>query len=166
MFSKGSRSGPASGNATSGGSQGGRWNTRSCGWRSWQSGSSQGTDSGYDGCHLTWGWRGMKRWTSWLSRGGCGIHTMKIPPRNDAALSSSGRSWGSRRCLLGRGRPATVGFRIAQGACLGRGIRQGHLRVWALKGGWTARNAVRMSVIIPGRGARWLSHLWWRLAAP
>ena len=54
---------------------------------------------------------------------------------------------------------ATVGIRLVQGACLGRGTRQGHLRVWALKGGWTARNTVRMSVIIPGRGAGGPSHL-------
>ena len=71
------------------------------------------------------GWRGMKRRTSWLSRGDYGIHTMKTPSRNAAALSSSGRSWGSRRCLMGRGRPATVGIRIAQGACSGRRVHPG-----------------------------------------
>ena len=131
-----------------------------------RSGSSQGTDSRYDGCRLIWGWRGMKRRARWQSRGDCSIRIMRTPSRNDAALSSSGRSWGSRRCLLGRGRPATVGILMAQGACLGRGVHPEQLRVWARWGGRTAMNTVRMSLIITGRGARGWSNLWWRLTAP
>ena len=107
----------------------------------------------------------MKGPISWQSKGGCCIPTMKSPPRSDVAWSSSGRSWGSRRCRQERGKPATAAIRSARGACSGREIRQGRLRVRTHRGGWTARTTVRMSVIIPGRGAGGPSHLCWRLAA-
>ena len=52
------------------------------------------------------GWRAMRKQTRWQSRGDCGIRIMRTPCLNDAAWSSNGSSWGSRKCLPGRGRPA------------------------------------------------------------
>ena len=60
----------------------------------------------------------------------------------------------------------TAAIRLPQGACLGRGSHRGRLPVRAHRGGRKVRTTVRMSVIIPGRGAGGPNHLCWRLAAP